>query len=142
MYSGISGMHFRADIFVGVVYYQRLRHMVLDKSQLRSSGAVHHITRQPVKGRKRHGGVRLGEMERDCLIAHGATFLIHDRLVECTDCHWVPLCLNMACPLARHPSLRQPPLVSRMQSQTQQYESCCECSKHSSTRIILPYIYR
>jgi len=51
-----------ADIFMGLVYYQRLRHMVSDKSQVRSVGPVVPITRQPVKGRKKHGGIRLGEV--------------------------------------------------------------------------------
>ena len=68
----------RMEIFVGIVYYQRLRHMVSDKSQVRGTGPVHPLTQQPVKGRKRHGGIRLGEMERDSLLAHGTSFLLHD----------------------------------------------------------------
>ncbi|PFH49259.1 hypothetical protein AMATHDRAFT_76288 [Amanita thiersii Skay4041] len=69
MYSGITGQEFAADIYIGVVYYQRLRHMVLDKFQ----------------GRKRAGGIRFGEMERDALLAHGTSFLLQDRLMNCSD---------------------------------------------------------
>lgn len=103
MYSGITGQEFAADIYIGVVYYQRLRHMVLDKFQVRTTGPVDPITRQPVKvrkrrlsvllksdfclskGRKRAGGIRFGEMERDALIAHGTSFLLQDRLMNCSD---------------------------------------------------------
>ncbi|KAJ1308566.1 hypothetical protein OPQ81_004265 [Rhizoctonia solani] len=85
MYSGITGQEFAADIYLGVVYYQRLRHMVDDKFQVRTTGPVDPVTRQPVKGRKRAGGIRFGEMERDALIAHGTSFLLQDRLMNCSD---------------------------------------------------------
>ncbi|WFD41469.1 DNA-directed RNA polymerase [Malassezia psittaci] len=85
MYSGITGKELRADIYLGLVYYQRLRHMVNDKFQVRTTGPVHALTRQPVKGRKRAGGIRFGEMERDALLAHGTSFLLQDRLLNCSD---------------------------------------------------------
>lgn len=89
MYSALSGKKIDAEIFMGVVYYQRLRHMVLDKSQVRSSGPVNKLTRQPVKGRKFKGGIRFGEMERDSIIAHGCAFLLKDRMLNCSDHHIV-----------------------------------------------------
>ncbi|KAK2964272.1 putative DNA-directed RNA polymerase I subunit RPA2 [Blattamonas nauphoetae] len=85
MYSGVSGELLRADIFFGSVYYQRLRHMVSDKYQVRTTGPINPLTHQPIKGRKLGGGIRLGEMERDSLLAHGVSFLLQDRLMHCSD---------------------------------------------------------
>ena len=85
MYSGITGEELHADIFIGVVYYQRLRHMVNDKFQVRTTGPITQLTGQPIKGRKKGGGIRVGEMERDSLLAHGTAFLLQDRLLNCSD---------------------------------------------------------
>lgn len=85
MYSGITGTEFKTDIFIGSVYYQRLRHMVNDKYQVRTSGAVVATTRQPVGGRKNKGGIRFGEMEKDALVAHGTSYILKDRLMNCSD---------------------------------------------------------
>ncbi|KAL8664587.1 MAG: hypothetical protein Q9168_007877, partial [Polycauliona sp. 1 TL-2023] len=83
MYSGITGEEFAADIYMGVVFYQRLRHMVNDKFQVRTTGPVTRLTGQPIKGRSKGGGIRVGEMERDSLLAHGCAFLLQDRLMNC-----------------------------------------------------------
>ena len=85
MYSGITGEMFPADIYCGVVFYQRLRHMVNDKWQVRTTGPVAALTGQPIKGRSKGGGIRVGEMERDALLAHGCAFLLSDRLLNCSD---------------------------------------------------------
>ncbi|KAH9510873.1 DNA-directed RNA polymerase I subunit RPA2 [Dermatophagoides farinae] len=92
MFSGVDGRELEAQIFIGVVYYIRLRHMVGDKYQVRSTGPIDQITHQPVKGRKRAGGIRFGEMERDSLLAHGTTFLLQDRLFNNSDKTLVHMC--------------------------------------------------
>ncbi|XP_019055826.1 PREDICTED: DNA-directed RNA polymerase I subunit 2 [Nelumbo nucifera] len=92
LYSGVLGTELTCEIFIGPVYYQRLRHMVSDKFQVRSTGTLDQVTRQPIKGRKRGGGIRFGEMERDSILAHGAAYLLHDRLHTCSDYHIADVC--------------------------------------------------
>mmetsp|Transcript_13972 Transcript_13972/g.37335 ORF Transcript_13972/g.37335 Transcript_13972/m.37335 type:complete len:385 (-) Transcript_13972:127-1281(-) len=92
MYSGYTGEPFKVDIFMGVVHYQRLRHMVSDKFQVRSTGPIDPLTKQPLHGRKRGGAIRFGEMERDALIGHGAAYLLHDRLSVCSDLYSMFAC--------------------------------------------------
>eukprot|EP00532_Pseudo-nitzschia_australis_P009769 CAMPEP_0168242180 /NCGR_PEP_ID=MMETSP0140_2-20121125/23258_1 /TAXON_ID=44445 /ORGANISM="Pseudo-nitzschia australis, Strain 10249 10 AB" /LENGTH=1278 /DNA_ID=CAMNT_0008177215 /DNA_START=92 /DNA_END=3928 /DNA_ORIENTATION=- len=93
-YSGASGEPLDAYVFSGPVFYQKLKHMVLDKAHARARGPRAVLTRQPTEGRARDGGLRLGEMERDCLIAYGASNLIMERLMHSSDAFSANVCLT------------------------------------------------
>ena len=92
LYNGMTGEKIHAKIFMGPTYYQRLKHMVDDKMHARAKGQVTTLTRQPVEGRSREGGLRFGEMERDCMISHGASSFLQERLFKVSDPFNISVC--------------------------------------------------
>ena len=121
MYNGITGEPFKSKIFIGPVYYQRLKHLVGDKIHARDYGSVQSLTRQPLEGRSREGGLRFGEMERDCMISHGASAFLRERLYEMSDPYQIYLC-------------RQCGQISSNKHQ------CSVCKHHVVCKTHIPYV--
>ncbi|KAK9741909.1 hypothetical protein RND81_03G137100 [Saponaria officinalis] len=147
LYSGVYGTELTCEIFIGPVYYQRLRHMVSDKFQVRSTGTVDQVTRQPIKGRKRGGGVRFGEMERDAMLAHGAAYLLHDRLHKSSDYHVADVC--SLCGSVLSSTMVEPHKIAVQKigglpparAPKKVFCHSCQTSKGMET-VAMPYVFR
>jgi DNA-directed RNA polymerase beta subunit len=105
MYNGRTGEQIQTEIFIGPTYYQRLKHMVCDKIHARgSNGPIVMLTRQPSEGRARNGGLRLGEMERDCLIGHGVSEFMKEKMLDTSDNYRVFICKTCGITANSNPS--------------------------------------
>ncbi|XP_061184253.1 DNA-directed RNA polymerase II subunit RPB2 [Saccostrea cucullata] len=126
LYNGFTGRKLNAQIFLGPTYYQRLKHMVDDKIHSRARGPLQILNRQPMEGRARDGGLRFGEMERDCQIAHGAAQFLRERLFEASDPYRVHVC-NFCGLIA----------IANLRNQTFECRGCKNKTQISQIRI--PY---
>jgi DNA-directed RNA polymerase II subunit RPB2 len=129
MYSGFTGEKMEARIFLCPTYYLRLKHLAMDKMHARASGPKQILTRQPPDGRARDGGLRWGEMERDVGIAHGAAFLLREKLLEASDKYTVYVC-NI-CGL----------FANKMPKKDVYHCQSCKNSTRIS-KVILPYAFK
>lgn len=141
MYNGMTGEQMEVSIFTGPIYYQRLKHMVNDKMHAREMGPPVSLTRQPMEGRSRDGGFRIGEMERDVLISHGATALCLDRLMNVSDKYFMWCC--KACGGIASVNTGAPPNVF-MSEKTRAYSRpiylCKMCGNTTRfARVCVPY---
>jgi DNA-directed RNA polymerase II subunit RPB2 len=126
LYNGITGEQMKTKIFIGPTYYQKLKHMSSDKIHSRSTGPIISLTRQPAEGRSSHGGLRFGEMERDCMISHGTSSFLKERLIDVSDKYSVFKCnkCNLICPGNPYESLFE----------------CKKCKNYSDfTKVNIPY---
>lgn len=123
MYDPATGRKFACPIYTGIIYYQRLKHLVSNKMHARSTGVVTQLTRQPIEGRSKDGGLRFGEMERDCMIACGASRFLKERLYDVSDKFAVILCKNCG---------------GICTSQTE----CKKCDTTDIKKVAIPYVFK
>lgn len=112
--------------------------MVSDKFQVRTTGPVHDLTQQPVKGRKKGGGVRFGEMERDSLLAHGISFCLQDRLLNCSDYTHANVCCNCGSILS---TMSLPRTIIGVEEARGIVCRMCD-SNGGIDKIAIPYVFR
>jgi DNA-directed RNA polymerase II subunit RPB2 len=105
LYNGMTGQQLKVKIFMGPTYYQRLKHMVVDKIHSRATGPYNILTRQPAEGRSRSGGLRAGEMERDCMIAHGMSRFLKERMMDLSDRFEIYVCKDCQMSAISNPDM-------------------------------------
>ena len=126
LYGGMNGEQMKTSIFMGPTYYQRLKHMSGDKVHSRASGPIVAMTRQPSEGRSAHGGLRFGEMERDCMISHGSSYFLKERMLDVSDKYEVYKCNHCE-------------LISTGNAKDGIFE-CKKCKNYSDfTKVYIPY---
>ena len=120
LYSGTTGEPIEAQVFIGPCYYARLKHMVADKSHARAFGEVNNLLRQPVAGRSRAGALRFGTMETDCMISHGTSRFLKERLCEKSDMFAIVVC-------------------EKCGYMTVSKSPCRNCGSVNNVKVVMPY---
>jgi DNA-directed RNA polymerase II subunit RPB2 len=139
MYNGMTGEEIETSIFIGPVFYQRLKHMVNDKQHSRSIGPMVNLTRQPAEGRSRDGGFRIGEMERDVMIAHGASRFCRERLYDVSDKYTTHVCDK--CGMIASYNDDSSNRMHRKSTMVVHLCNTCE-NRTSFSRVEIPYAYK
>jgi DNA-directed RNA polymerase II subunit RPB2 len=134
----MTGQKLNVNIFFGPTYYQRLKHMVLDKIHSRSRGPRTMYTRQPPEGRTRDGGLRCGEMERDAIIAHGISKFLHEKMMYNSDAYATYVC--DLCGLFAQRAIRKENTKEPSSTDTYYCPSCNNCNQLS--KVIIPYAFK
>lgn len=130
MYCGMTGRKLKAQIFIGPTYYTRLKHLVDDKVHSRARGPRQSLTRQPPEGRARDGGLKIGEMEKDAMVAHGLGQFLKERMMETSDIYTVHVCDK--CGL----------LAQKMLNKEVWYCNLPECRNSSISKVNMPYAFK
>ena len=143
MYNGLTGEQLETSIFIGPVFYQRLKHMVADKQHSRAIGPMVNLTRQPAEGRSRDGGFRIGEMERDVMIAHGMSKFCRERLYDVSDKYSAYVCRKCGMLAAYNDGNQKTAIPGRETMAEFSIHLCNTC--HNTTdfaRVEIPYAYK
>ena len=138
LYDGLSGKQMETDIFVGPVFYQRLKHMVADKQHSRSIGPMVNLTRQPAEGRSRDGGFRIGEMERDVMLSHGISRFCKERLYDVSDKYQTHVCKRCGMIAAYNDGN-----IKSFSNDQFKVHSCKTCNNTTDFALVnIPYAYK
>jgi DNA-directed RNA polymerase II subunit RPB2 len=139
LYNGLTGEQLEMNVFFGPVFYQRLKHMVNDKQHSRSIGPMVNLTRQPAEGRSRDGGFRIGEMERDVMLAHGMSRFCRERLYDASDKYSVHVCKRCGL-IASYNDGTQNRMFSKEDFTIHLCRTCGNSTDFS--RVEIPYSYK
>ena len=139
MYNGTTGEMMQAKIFIGPAYYQRLKHIVRDKVNARDEGPKDQLTKQPIKGRKRGGGIRIGEMEKDSLVSHGIMNFLKESMLDRSDLYTCVIC-KLCGKISIYNVIDFDDKTKKYVNNMKEMNCCKFCNnKQYFTQIMLPY---